>query len=338
MLRSIRGCPGWSAWLVLSLTATGLIGCGAGEEPSGGTEAPASEQRLVSLSPALTQMVVDLGAGDRLVGVGRFDPAAPEGLPVVGDLYEIDYEKLLSVAPTDLLMQPPADGVPEKLRDLAGQRGWRIHGYTIETIADVQRALAGAEGRGIGEVVGKPARALALRRTIDAQLEQLLVLLAEQRSPRTLLLVGLNPITAAGPETFLSEMLTMASGQNVVEATGSRYPAYSKEKVLGLKPEVIVIFQPGGRGVAGEAPMPEVLADLDVPAVTHGRVHWIDDPMALIPSTTMPRVAGELAKRLHPDRAAAIERVLNGPASGDAASASPERVAPTREPEAHVAG
>lgn len=318
----------------------GLIGCGAGEEPNaanGGTEAPASEQRLVSLSPALTQMVVDLGAGDRLVGVGRFDPAAPEGLPVVGDLYEIDYEKLLSVAPTDLLMQPPADGVPEKLRDLAGQRGWRIHPYTIETIADVQRVLAGTEGKGIGEVVGRPARALALRRAIDAQLDQLLVLLAEQRAPRTLLLVGLNPITAAGPETFLSEMLTMASGQNVVEATASRYPVYSKEKVLGLEPEVIVIFQPGGRGVAGEAPMPEVLADLDVPAVAHDRVHWIYDPMALIPSTTMPRVAGELARRLHPDRAAAIERVLNEPA-GDAASASPGRDEPTREPEAHVAG
>jgi len=287
----------------MAMLLVGIVGCEKNDASSGA----AGETRAVVLSPAITRIIIDLGKGETIVGVGQYDPAA-DRYPVVGDLYQTDYEKLLAVEPTDLFLQPAADGVPTKLRRLAAERGWRIHSYQIETIRDVKRAIYDGSGRGIGMALGASFEAIDLIDRIDAQLLAIGEAVVAERAPRTLVLVGLNPITAAGRETFLHEMLLLAGGVNAVTEPDNRYPVLDKETLLAMKPEAIVIADAGN----ADAPLdlPGWLTAMEVPAVTNERVLVLSDPHVLLPSSTVPRITAKLAKLLHPDLAGTIDQAM----------------------------
>ncbi len=275
--------------------------------------------RIVSFSPALTQMVIDLGARDRIVGVGRFDPLAGTGPAIVGDLNQYDYEKLLSLDPTVILLQPPASGVPTKMQTLAREYGWRLHAYGIDTVADAKRALYDTTGVGVGAAIGRAEQARALRERIEWQLANLGVATIEQPVADVLLVVGVGAkVTAAGPDTFLDELLSFAGGVNVLPGGINDYPQLDREKIVSLNPRVIIIAHTASSDPPQE--IPSILADLDVAAVRAGRVHWLVDEQALLPSTTMPRIAGKLARLLHPDLAADIQAILSDPDTSQDAS------------------
>lgn len=264
------------------------------------------EKRVVVMSPAITQIIIDLGRGDDIVAVGRFDPAA-DRYPVVGDLYQMDYEKLLSLNPTDLFLQPSKDGVPTKLVRMAGDQGWALRTYEIESIADVKDAIYDGSGRGVGMTLGAHYEALDLIERIDAELLAVGKATTAAPAQRVVMLVGLNPITAAGPKTFLNEMIFYAGGDNVVTSRANRYPVLDKERLLTLEPDVIVIVDPGD----GSFEMPAWLSDLAVPAVKNDRVVVLRDPNALLPSSSVGRVTAKLAKLLHPELAEQIDQAMN---------------------------
>ncbi len=292
------------ARLLVAVAVVMAVGC---EQRPDSRQARAGSPRVISLSPALTQMVLDLGAGQSVVGVGRFDPLADRGVPIVGDLNQYDYEKLVSLDPTVLLLQPPASGVPAKLQDLARGHGWRLRAYGIDTVADAKRALYSPRGRGVGEAIGRRDAARALRERIEYQLAQISVLTLERRPPEVMLLVSVgSQVTAAGRDTFLDELLTFAGGTNAVTAGG--YPTFDRERLVALDPNAVVITHTSDKPTPTGPP--PLLADLDIEAVRRGRVYWLADPQALLPSTTMPRIAGKLAKLLHPQLAQDIEAIL----------------------------
>lgn len=288
----------------LALICVALSAC---EEP---TRQPRSgPRRLVSMSPAVTQMIVDLGKQDRVVGVGQFDPLADEpDVAVVGDYSTIDHEALIALNPTDVFIQPTADGAARALYDLGDRHGFKVHAYQIEKIADIRRVLVNATGSGVSTTLLAEDEGIELLDRIDAQLNAIAAEVGTEPRRPTLLLVGLNPITAAGPQTFLGEMLILAGGQNVLSGDAASYPVLDKEKLAALAPELIVIVH-GEAGLPPDA-LPPALADLDIPAVTEGRVAWLADAQALLPSTTVPRITAKLAKLLHPRLADHIERAL----------------------------
>jgi len=291
MLRSIL--------VTMSVIALAVASVGCEERAS--TSAPAFNKRAVVMSPALTQIIIDLGKGDSIVGVGRYDPRASE-YTVVGDLYNMDYEKLLALEPTNLYLQPAKDGTPNKLLQLAGDKGWLIHVYEIETIADVKRAIFDGSGRGVGMTIGAHYEALDLVERIEAQLLAVGTTVGDKPLVETVMLVGLNPITAAGPRTFLNEMLVYAGGVNAIADETNRYPVLDKEGLLALKPELIVVADPSGD--LNQADLPEWLSE------AADRVAVLSDPQALLPSSTVPRVTAKLAKLLHPDLAEQIDQAM----------------------------
>jgi ABC-type Fe3+-hydroxamate transport system substrate-binding protein len=295
---------------ILAVSWLGPVGC---EPPPPAKRA--GPRRVVSMSPAITQMIIDLGMADRLVGVGKMDPMADaEGVTVVGDynLANIDREKLLAVDPTDLFIQPTREGVPKWMFDLGRRHGFELHAYRqLETIADIRRVLINNAGTGVANQLGVEDVGLALARRIELRLASIGLVVAAERRPRVLLLSGFGPNTTSGcgPETFLGEMLVYAGGRNAIGTdVAQRYPPLDREKILALDPELIVVAHTESN--QPPAKLPAGLASLDLPAVTEGRVKWLADPKALLPSTTVPRITAELAKLLHPHLATRIDRAL----------------------------
>ncbi|MHC5005021.1 MAG: TroA family protein, partial [Planctomycetota bacterium] len=135
MVRSNDGRRRWgraSAALVVTLAA--LVACG--REPA--APPPAGDgPRIVSLSPAISRALVDLGLGDRVVGRTPFCAALDPALPVVGDLQHVDFERLVRLAPTHVLVQPASTGVDPRLAGLADRHGWSLQHWTLNDVADV---------------------------------------------------------------------------------------------------------------------------------------------------------------------------------------------------------
>src|SRR6186713_2040314 len=82
-------------------TAAALLLGLASVAPAARQQPPAAPKRIVSLVPAVTEMLFALGAGPRVVAVSSFDhfPAEVETLPRVGALLDPDTERILSLQP-----------------------------------------------------------------------------------------------------------------------------------------------------------------------------------------------------------------------------------------------
>lgn len=300
-----------SRLIAILLLMTLLPGCADGERTSG----PDVERRIVSLSPAVTRMVIDLGLESSLVGAGKHDPVAPSGTAVVGDLYQIDYENLLRANPTHVFLQPGKQGVPKRLTDFARSNRWIVRGYDIETVDDAIHALyhvRDGDDSSVGAALDLEKEARSLAVVVHTRLGRLEELVAGRRVERVLLLIGNNPLTAVGPNTFLGELLEIAGGKNaLVGESVTRYPVLDLERVVTLRPAVVIFVDAttGSMSSHGEK-LRETLAGLDIPAVKNGSIHELVDPVALLPSTSMPRVASALAMLLHPGSAFEIESIV----------------------------
>lgn len=311
--------------LMIVIITSGLLGvwgCDDAASRGGGVREKhvPGAMRLVSLSPALTQILVDLGLEDQIVGCygsGMYrDPAAPKSAVIVGDLYQLDYEKLLVLKPTHVFLQPAAGGVPAKLRTLAADHDWAVHAFKIEDIDAVMRAVHEPDSdRCIGAAVGRTDAAGQLVDRVRGQLDAIERVMDDVARPRVLLIVGVESQTAAGPDTFLSQMLWIAGGRNAFAESGVLYPSFDKEKLLTMKPDVMVMTADSGASasaVDAMARIPKDWGELSIPAIEQGRVIVLGHPFALIPSTRMPEVSAQLARRLHPALSDRIDEALTG--------------------------
>ena len=117
---------------------------------------------------------------------------------------------------------------------------------------------------------------------------------------RALLVFGLAPIVVAGPESFPSEMLELANGENVVRSGGA-YPAVNAETLVTLDPDVVI-----NAAVAGTTGQASVI-DRDAPgwrelrAVRQGRVWPLTDEAALRPGPRTADGIAAIARILHPN-------------------------------------
>ncbi|MCK4871959.1 MAG: ABC transporter substrate-binding protein [Phycisphaerales bacterium] len=281
--------------LILAPLAITSVSCErSAPEPS--TDAP----RIVALSPAIARMLADLGLEDHIVGRHQWDMVLPADVPKVGDQTEIDYELLIELEPTDVLLQYGERPIPARLRTLAAEYGWHIRSFDIDTIDDVQAVVKvlpqylsfpdTQAGRAHGEQTAARADALA-----EALVDHLQPRDAVRQAGRILLLFAVDPPTAFGPETFLAQVVTRLGGANA--QTVGDYPQLSLEDVINLDPDTIVIVRS-----ADESTPIELLAGpvgrLNIRAVRSGRITALRHPLALLPSTSLLEVADELEARL----------------------------------------
>lgn len=257
-------------------------------------------QRLVSLLPNATQIVVALGAGDRLVGCTAFGPREgvnPEAVALGGAL-DTNFEKILALAPDLVLVQATMDAHINRLRAL----GLRVLPLPVETVADAQTCV-----REIAKALGKTQDGLVVANRLQTELDILRRRVAARPRVRTLLVVGHDPgqlrnVIVAAPGTFLDELLTIAGGVNVVGDTPALYPQFNKEALLAANPDVIVVFQPRRDPppdlVKNETALWRAWPVLD--AAKNNRVHVISDYFALSPGTDLGKTARALADVLYP--------------------------------------
>lgn len=203
----------------------------------GAREAQAANgQRILSLSPAATEMVYKLGLENRLVGVTTYCnyPEAAKKKPRVGAALELNEELVMALKP-DLILTTEGD----KARYA---RLGQLTRAKVVTLSTRQVNDIWADIRLIGENTGMGARANREVLALQGRLKDVTTRLAKApKSPTVFYMVWDKPLMAAGPNSYLGDLITMAGGRNVVAAMpGNAYPPYSWETLLAKDPQVIL--------------------------------------------------------------------------------------------------
>lgn len=267
--------------------ALGVIGLGACRPAK---RPPASGERIVVLSPALAATLDDLGVRARVVGRHGWDMVLDPSIPVCGDQSGLDYEALLAVRPTVVIVEFNPSDLPQRLVRMAAEQGWEVLNLPALGLSDVVRVTRALEER------FAPGAGLADRLEHLSAPEGAL-----GRAGRVMLVAGEQPIAALGPGSVHHELLLRLGGVPAV-TEGGPFQELDAEDMLRLAPEGVVVLLPRTPRSAPGAPLtsdevgarPGLALLRGTPAAERGRLALIDDPLCLTPSTSLLRVAADL--------------------------------------------
>ena len=221
-----------AAWVSRGLRTLPLLAALAVADTVGAAPAvPVAPQRIVSLLPSATEAVCALGACERLVGVDVFsqDPASVRALPQLGRTFQPDIEGIVRLKP-DLVLMAPLTPLADKLRAL----GLHVQVVDVRTLAQVQQML-----QQLDAVLGTH-RADAVWQSLQTQLDAVARSLpATPAAPQVYLEVD-AALYAAGPASFMGELLARLGAGNVLPASAAPFPRVTPEWVLRADPDWVI--------------------------------------------------------------------------------------------------
>ena len=254
--------------------------------------ATANRQRIVSLTPSVTEILFALGAGDEVVGVSQYSDFPPEAtrLPRVGSFLTPNLEAIIALRPTLVI----GIGLSSEMRQI---RALREMGCSILTIRDDSVAEIEESIREVGRKTDRGDAARKLLEKLNAQISAVRRRVSKLPRVSVLMLVGHEPLIAVGPGTFLDDLLRLCNADNIADSLGQPWPKLSIEYVIAMKPQVIL---DGQMGSDPAAPAQFWQKYPTIPAVQNHRVYGYRDRIL----HAGPRIGTSLemlAAMIHPE-------------------------------------
>jgi len=268
-------------WLPILL----LAACAEPPEPPAG---PPS--RVVSLLPAWTEVIVALGVGDVLIACSEYGEPGRD-VPRV-DWRDPRAAETIARLDPDLVLRQRSRAKTDPFGMALNAVGVRVRVLPSETIADVRAAITA-----IGLEMGRGEEADALLERFDRGLAAVRASVAGRRKPRVLFIYNrsagvIAQVGAAGPGSFIDELIELAGGRNALADAGQPYVSLDLERLVRLEPDLIIDNLPS------ESDPAAVWASLEQLAAP---VRFVRDNRMLIPGPRLPDAARALAELIHGD-------------------------------------
>ncbi|WP_040265577.1 cobalamin-binding protein [Pseudomonas rhodesiae] len=257
----------WLALLVLALSAQAL-----------------AAERVVSLAPSLSEIVMELGAADLLVGLldGGERPAALAQVPSIGRYGQLDMERLLSLKPDLILLWPGSVGPAQR----AQLQRLNIPVYVAEPHNLEQLTT---QVQAIAERLGRADAGRQLAEQLRQRLAELRQRYRRAEPLRVFYQVWNSPLYTVGGGQIISDALTVCGARNVFDDLKLPAPQVSIESVLQRNPELILVSDQAQMDAWKAWP---TMAD---------RVRQVPDKGLERPSGQMLEAVGRLCQVIAPD-------------------------------------
>jgi iron complex transport system substrate-binding protein len=197
--------------------------------------------RIVSLAPGTTAMLFTAGAAHCLVGTiaHSTEPAEAARLPIIGDAETLDFEQLLSLRPT--LVVVAVDVVQRARIDRIRALGIPVYQVHVTRLAGMPESL-----RRLGELAG--TRELANRKAaeLDAALMELGSRYRSRTPIRVLYQIWDRPIYTIGGKHVITDALQLCGAINIFSDLSTAAPAITREAAVLRDPELILASAPPG--------------------------------------------------------------------------------------------
>lgn len=290
--------------ILLSLLVNIIGGCHSQFQPGtfvddAGREITIEEipQRIVSHVPSITETLFALGLGERVVGVSDYCdyPEAAKSKPSVGNYFNPSIERIVALNP-DLVL---TDGHSESIKQLDELRP--PINYIVIDPKDIDGILKDIEL--VGKITGVENKAGRLIEDMEADISRVVSRVKGAPPVRVIYIIDATDLTlpwTAGPGSFVDALITMAGGENIVQAEGA-WVQFNIEAVVDSDPEIIILPAKHGTAFTALETLKEHPIWRKITAVKGGRIFTIDDDLV---SRSGPRIVQgveEMAIIIHPE-------------------------------------
>jgi len=260
-------------------------------------------QRIVSLSPANTEMLFDLGVGDKIVGGTEYDdyPPAAENITHVGGFSTVDYEMVANVSPDVIFAEDTISN--DSVNEMESM------GFPVILLDNSNMSMIENNIKLMGEVTGTESNATALVNNINAQMSNISAKTAglnASQKPSVLLLAGYvsgESIYVFGSGTYGDDLINLVGGTNAA-ANITSYGVMSPEAIIAANPDYII--DPVGNTM-GDINSFESLKNGSVTwmqgltAYKEGHIIMVNANVMERPGPRLPQAALEIAQAIHPE-------------------------------------
>ncbi|ECJ9372801.1 ABC transporter substrate-binding protein [Listeria innocua] len=222
--------------------------------------------KIVSLIPSNTEILFALDLGDKVKGVSAYDdyPKEAQKIEKVTST-TVDTEKIIALKPDLVLGHESTLATEKDAYQLLKDAG--INVFVVPDATNLKEVENSIET--IGKLTGKEQKAKDVTASMEKQKSAVEKKAKELKtSPKVWIEISPDLYTA-GKGTFMNEMLELAGGTNIVTETG--FIPYNEEKVVELKPDIILSVYPDAK-----ATILKRAAWKDLPAVKNEQIYEMD--------------------------------------------------------------
>jgi iron complex transport system substrate-binding protein len=194
-----------------------------------------AKERIISLSPSITEIVYALKKGDALVATSDFSlyPKEAQSLPIIGSYSSPHLEKIIALSPTLVVAQEFNQEILEQLKRF----GIKTLMLKLQTIEDIKSSIS----KLATELHADP-------KTFTDEIESAIKNAPKSKTPHKVMIVyGLHEdlrsgIYIAGNEIFFDDIITLCGNTNAYTSNQTNQPVLSYENVIALNPDQIIIL------------------------------------------------------------------------------------------------
>ncbi|WP_037325239.1 ABC transporter substrate-binding protein [Salinimicrobium terrae] len=193
-------------------------------------------QRIVTLVPSQTELLVDLGLREKIVGITKFC-VHPEELrkekKVVGGTKQVHYDRIKALAP-DIILCNKEENTKEMVAEL--EKLAPVHVSDVMTIQDSLELILQ-----YGKIFGVTDKASEIAEEITLLREEFQKEMEHVPFRKVAYLIWKNPWMVAGRDNFIDHLLELNRFKNVFSGEDSRYPEIELEQLEQKQVELLLL-------------------------------------------------------------------------------------------------
>ena len=235
--------PGWSRALARFATSAALVLFSATvsaevnlvDDNNRSVTLKQPAQRIISLTPHMTELLFAAGAGGRVVGTVDYSnyPEAAQRIARIGDNAQLDLERIVALKPDLIVVW--RNGNAQRQLDKLLRLGIPVFYNEPLRLADIARGI-----EQLGRLAGTESVALPAARAFEARVAELRGRYAGRAPVSVFFQIWDKPLMTINADHLISDVIRLCGGQNVFASLKALTPEISTEAVLAAGPEAIV--------------------------------------------------------------------------------------------------
>ncbi|MGQ9464492.1 MAG: ABC transporter substrate-binding protein [bacterium] len=191
--------------------------------------------RIVSLSPAMTEIVFALGSAGNLVGVTTYCnyPDSAKNIYKVGDFSNPSIERIINLNPDLVIVNLPEQN---RIKQQLDKLGIKTFATSPKTINDIYQEIVD-----LGRILKREKQADSLVNYMKMHIK-----FRRPSKKRVYIELCAKPLITIGADSYLNELIEMAGGKNIFSDLKKDYPVINQEQVIIRNPEIIIVLHPEG--------------------------------------------------------------------------------------------
>lgn len=255
---------------------------------------PETPEKIISLSPAITEIIYALGIQDKLVGTTTYCdyPEEAKEKPKIGSFEKPNFELILDKEPDLVLV---AAGIQKELIQKFTELNVKVFVLDASNVEDVMDNI-----NLLGDIMAVEEKADEITDKMQNTIDTVKDKVKDAPKPLVFFEIWDNPLMSAGAGTFIDDLINLAGGINLAGEYDNSYPQISPEILLAKNPDIYFTIKH-----QSEEKIIENIKSREsyqsIKAVKNNRIYVIEDDWVTLPGPRIVKGLEAMAQAIHPE-------------------------------------